>query len=167
MTGPHAPHMGIKLLSHAPNECDYCNTHKQGDIVPSLKGSTIYVVHVGNITARVSNMTEREQPHIHATSVRWSPSIHLQLPKSIYCSRDHWCKTQVIHVQINHRQREATFISDLGIWKPLLSSSGCLMSCETPSCARNDREMVCLKGQGKRGSNSPLMTVIKKDTWVP
>ena len=61
--------MGIKHLSHAPNECDYCNTHKQGDIVPSLNGSTIYVVYVGNITARVMNTTEREQPHIRATSV--------------------------------------------------------------------------------------------------
>ena len=138
---------------------------KQGDIVPSLKGAAIYVVHVGNITARLSNITEREQPHTHirATSVCWSPSIHLQLPNSIYCLREPWCKTQVIHVQINHSQPEVTFISDLGIWKPLLSSSGCLMSCETPSCARNDREMVCLKGQGRRGSNSPFMSYEEGD----
>ena len=30
----------------------------------------------------------------------------------------------------------------------------CVMGLEIPSCARSDRETVCLKGQGRRGSNS-------------
>ena len=67
--------------------------------------------------------------------------------------------------QTNIRQPEATFISDLGIWKLLLSSSGLkdwVMSRDTPSRASSERETVCLKGQGRSGSNSPFMRVMKK-----
>ena len=28
--------------------------------------------------------------------------------------------------------------------------------CNTPSCARSEKETVCLKGQGKRGQTLPL-----------
>ena len=70
----------------------------------------------------------------------------------------------------NCGQPDATFISDFGIWKLLLSSSGwkdLVMSRDTPSWARRERETVCLKGQGRSGSNSPFMRVMKKEICVP
>ena len=58
------------------------------------------------------------------------------------------------------------------IWafgKLLLSSSGLkdwVISRDTPSCARSERDTVCLKGQGRRGSNSLFMRAMKKDRCV-
>ena len=34
------------------------------------------------------------------------------------------------------------------------------------SCTRSDREMVCLKGHERRGSNSPFMRVMRKEACV-
>ena len=53
---------------------------------------------------------------------------------------------------------------------PRSSLLGTATSCVCVStCARNDREMVCLKGQGRRGgggggSNSPFMREMGKET---